>query len=121
MGYRTKYTLKLQHVLLAEEPPIVIVLPETASQIVMARLKAGCDDADDALNMNGSSTGNEASWYEHEKDMRAFSKQHPSILFILSGDGEQSGDIWTKYFLNGKVQVAKAVLNTEPFNISKLT
>ena len=47
-------------------------------------------------------------WYDNEKDMLALSKAFPGILFTLHGEGEESGDIWNKYFLNGKMQVAKA-------------
>ena len=37
-------------------------------------------------------------WYEHEEEMRQFSKRFPDVVFKLSGEGEESGDIWVKYF-----------------------
>lgn len=64
--------------------------------------------------------GEEAKWYDHEEHMRAFSKRWPGILFTLEGEGEDNEDIWKKYFLNGKCQVAKAVITMEAFDRAKL-
>lgn len=41
-------------------------------------------------------------WYGHQKDMAAYSKENPGVLFILDGDGEEAGDVWRKWFKNGK-------------------
>ena len=59
-------------------------------------------------------------WYEHEKDMRSFSKKHPKAIFILSGEGKESGDIWKEYYKNGKMQRSKAVITFEEFNPKNL-
>lgn len=59
-------------------------------------------------------------WYEHEKDILAISRRFPKILFILEGEGEDSGDIWKKYFKNGKIQVCKAKITFDEFDESKL-
>ena len=59
-------------------------------------------------------------WYEHEKDMRAVSSKYPETLFLLEGEGEESGDIWKKYFLNGKMQTCKSIITFEEFDKSKL-
>lgn len=59
-------------------------------------------------------------WYEHEKDMRAFSKLFPKVLLTLHGEGEEAGDMWIKYFLGGKCQLAKAEIIYEPFDPKKL-
>jgi len=55
-------------------------------------------------------------WYGHEEDMKELSTRFPDFLFTLSGEGEESGDIWTKYFLGGKMQVAKAVIVVPEFD-----
>ncbi len=52
--------------------------------------------------------------------MRTMSKHFAEVVFSLSGEGEESGDIWTKYFLNGKMQIEKAEVRVAPFDKSKL-
>lgn len=72
-----------------------------------------------ALQENGYAL-QESKWYEHEQDLKKFSKEHPDTLFELSGQGEDSGDIWKKYFKGGKMQVCKAQLTIDPFDENKL-
>jgi len=60
-------------------------------------------------------------WYKHESDMASFSKKYPESLFVLKGEGEESEDIWIKYFLNGKMQTAEAKITFEEFDESKLS
>lgn len=47
-------------------------------------------------------------WYEHETDMMKFSQTFPEYIFSLEGNGEDSGDIWKKWFYKGKMQGGKA-------------
>lgn len=77
------------------------------------------DEAAFALNPDGS-TREWWKWYEHEKDMLTLSAAHPAILFTLSGEGEEAGDVWKKYFLGGKIQVARATFVIEDFDPEKL-
>lgn len=64
--------------------------------------------------------GERVKWYSHEPDMRELSLSFPAVLFTLSGKGEEGGDLWRKYFLNGKCQVAKARIEYDGFIPEKL-
>lgn len=59
-------------------------------------------------------------WYDHEKDMRAYSRKHPDILFKISGEGEEAGDLWIEWHKDGKMQREKAVISFGEFDESKL-
>jgi hypothetical protein len=43
-------------------------------------------------------------WYEHEDDLRKISKKFPESIIKLYGYGDNTDDIWAKYFQNGKMQ-----------------
>ena len=64
--------------------------------------------------------GEDCKWYSHEDDMKKISKKFIGYLFTLEGEGEESGDVWKKYYLNGKCQIAKAKISIAPFDKSKL-
>lgn len=72
----------------------------------------------DKYYMNGS--GNECKWYGKFEQMTNYSVLHPTVLFELSGVGEESEDIWTCYFKNGKSQYEKAKIMVAPFDEEKL-
>ncbi len=59
-------------------------------------------------------------WPEHENEMRTVSLKMPEVLFILRGEGEETEDLWVKYFKNGKMQKVKAEITYKPFDESKL-
>lgn len=59
-------------------------------------------------------------WYDHEKDLKAFSLKHPNVLFKLEGTGEDSGDVWELYMQAGHSKLCKAKLVFEKFDHSKL-
>ena len=55
-------------------------------------------------------------WYDHDEHMLGLSKLMPDILFTLSGEGEDSGDLWKKYYLRGQSQVEKVDIKIKPFD-----
>lgn len=134
MGYYTSYTLKWEpqqgHVNSPNcnhRPPNGVNYCPTCGKPVgfqdldsqIAEYIKGSQEMHYAMTSDGAS--NERSkWYEHEGDMRGMSKKFPHVLFTLKGEGEESGDLWAKYFLNGKMQAAKAQIVIEPFDKTKL-
>ena len=54
-------------------------------------------------------------WYEYERDMRKLSKKHPRILFELTGEGEESKDLWKARFKNGESEIVKAIVTFPKF------
>lgn len=59
-------------------------------------------------------------WYDHDDDMLDISKQIPDVLFCLHGDGDETGDIWDHYFLNGMAQYCQAEIIVPPFDTCQL-
>lgn len=125
MGYYTRYELKVN---------------EGNSYLMAKKMLEECDGSDrfyaferaledfveDLDEKSGNDfilslvSGEEVKWYEHEEDMKFLSQQFPDILFKLHGEGEENGDIWDKYFMNGKMQHCHAVMTIPPFDKSKL-
>ena len=62
----------------------------------------------------------DATWRKHDSDMKEISLGYPDMVLFLSGEGEESGDIWKSYYKNGKCQTETAKLMFEPFDESKL-
>jgi hypothetical protein len=58
-------------------------------------------------------------WYCWEADVKVLSKEYPNVLFVLSGEGEDSGDIWRAYFMNGEVQEVQARIVFDEVDFSK--
>lgn len=55
-------------------------------------------------------SGNSMKWYDHDKDMLTLSKAFPDELFVLHGEGEESGDLWNTYYKNGHMQHCPATV-----------
>lgn len=49
-----------------------------------------------------------AKWYGFDSDMCMLSANFPDVEFILNGDGEESGDVWTRVYKNG-VKIATKI------------
>lgn len=59
-------------------------------------------------------------WYEHHEEMIEISKTYPDYVFILDGQGEESGDVWRKFYKNGKSYEWKLEYSIPDFNAKKL-
>lgn len=45
----------------------------------------------------------ECTWYNHQEELEAASAKHRDIVFVLDGEGDDCGDIWREFYLNGKL------------------
>lgn len=111
MGYETHYKLRIQTPEPNREDEILEQIIETESE--------GYPDLRWALGNDGYS-GCRSKWYEHFRDMIEISLKYPDIIFHLLGEGEESGDIWEKTFVNGKCHAREAQIVMEEFDPSKL-
>lgn len=115
MGYLTRFNLKIKYLLedgtlLEVGDPKVYEEIETASESFNDWYGGGTIKSvlyDDADSMK---------WYGWEEDMREFSKLFPDIVFVLEGEGEESGDIWCSYFKDGKNQYCQARIVVDEFD-----
>src|SRR5271167_3366834 len=94
MGYNTQFRLEIE----PENPDLLTELAEGNDQ------------------MSGAICGDSIKWYDHKDEMIALSKRFPDTLFTLYGDGEESRDLWVKYFKNGKMQSYEAEIIYPPVN-----
>ena len=60
-------------------------------------------------------SGAEMKWYSWEDDCTALSEQYPGLLFVVEGEGEESGDLWKAWIRNGKAVIVRGrVVFDEP-------
>lgn len=55
-------------------------------------------------------------WYEWEEEMTEISEKFPRVLFTLTGEGEDAGDLWIAYFRNGESQICQARITYDPMD-----
>ena len=77
---------------------------------------------DSGYSLKGFISGYEdtCKWYEHEKELREISAKIPGVIITLEGKGEEQGDHWIKYFMNGKMQYCPAKVTFDDFDMDKL-
>lgn len=51
-----------------------------------------------------------SKWYDHEEELKEYSKEHEGQLFELTGFGEDKCDIWRAYFKEGKMNKEQACI-----------
>lgn len=105
MGYYTAHTLSVK---------------SKNEDAIIAEFRESCKDAKYSLTENGN-TNNENSWWNSEDDLKEFSKKHPRVLFIMTGNGSDAGgDYWKLYVKNGKSFKADGEITYPAYNPKKL-
>ena len=105
MGYATNYNMTVRHVKDEEEYKALLDTLDSYGIIRYA-----LDSGDLCGNEAYFSSYDSVKWYEHEEDMKEISRLFPDMVFQLTGDGEDTGDIWEKYFKNGECEECRAVI-----------
>ena len=99
MGYYTKHELVIQN----------------GSNDLIQELREFSDDAAYAFDHSGDPEES-IKWYNHQDELKVFSAMHPKVIFKLIGKGEENGDLWHEYYMDGMVQICKAVISYPNFN-----
>ena len=69
-------------------------------------------------DFHGIDNCQEGTWYDHEKHMLKVSKKFPDLIVELSGDGENSDDVWAMRFQGGRSEsVGYYDVDANPFTI----
>lgn len=54
-------------------------------------------------------------WYDHDSDMKKLSERYPTVLFVLTGEGEETGDLWKDWYRSGRgIHVDAEIVFPEP-------
>ena len=109
MGYYTHYEIMMN--------------PEqdTARELEIMRVIASKIDGRDPADISDEAAkwclSDHLKWYDHHDHMVEVSKQFPDIVFVLYGEGEESDDLWRKYFANGEYEETYAeIIYPKPTN-----
>jgi hypothetical protein len=86
---------------------------------ILAEIIESDEDTFYGLDKDGNSY-DRVKWYDHEVDMKKVSKEYPELVFKLSGEGEEAGDLWIKYFKNGRMQYCPAKITYDDYDETKL-
>lgn len=65
-----------------------------------------------------SGIASEVKWYDWEDHCKEVSLMFPGTVITVEGDGEEQGDQWKAYFLDGKSQICKAIVTFEAFDLN---
>jgi len=106
MGYYTRFKLETND-------------PEVMEELLKKEIRSYGKTFDYLFDIDGDSYDC-YKWYDHETDMKEVSKEFPGVLFTLRGEGEESGDLWLKYFKDGKMQSCPAKIVFDSYDESKL-
>jgi hypothetical protein len=134
MGYFTNYKISVQGKPFSKKEQDEITVLKAQANMLKGQMKevalAGIAEKEKRIivdpeqlvkeNIGYNPFDEQCKWYESDEDMKKISKKYPLTIFVLEGEGEESGDLWKKYFLNGKMQEAKAKITYDEFDEKKL-
>lgn len=63
----------------------------------------------------------EVKWYNHKEHMAQLSTHIRDVLYVLSGEGEENGDMWKEYWINGLHHRCQAEMVYPEFDENKLS
>jgi non-canonical (house-cleaning) NTP pyrophosphatase len=61
-------------------------------------------------------TYSDIKWYSWEEHIKAVSFEFPDRIIMISGEGEEQGDVWEAYARNGKLKILKAEVTIPKFD-----
>lgn len=111
MGYYTRFALK-EPTYRDGKPLSDDLLEQICNEVPSGYSFTIGELLDDALD--------DMKWYECLEDMARLSVKYQNVLFTLSGRGEESGDIWAAYFMNGESCIKRAEIVLQPLGDDEL-
>ena len=134
MGYRTRYQLEWDDKELAADDVIHALVPLAFSKRVKVQddgsyrlikdhstlstdlYRADVDVLQEYHRHVKQMVSNEDyhTWYEHDNDVLALSIKFPTVLFTLTGEGENPGDLWRTYYRKGRMHKVKGEIVYPP-------
>jgi hypothetical protein len=76
------------------------------------------NNVNDGFNMNSAGYN---EWSKHDEDMKKVSLLFPGRLFLLMCSSDPVDESpWVKYYMDGKVQKAEALVRYAAFDVNKL-
>jgi len=94
----------------------IVMYPEQHRTDVVEALRYIKEHSDEYYGLLGEER---CTWYDHQDEMKKVSNNYPDLVFILHGEGEEQGDIWTAYFCNGKCEKILPELKWPHFDMIK--
>jgi len=122
MGYSTTYTLKWEATAAWRAPALCEHVSQPGASFcstcgrptgvralddVVAAHIAASEEMSYVLEKDGRSSES-GKWYEAEEDLKAMSLEIRGVIFHLAGEGEEPGDLWDAFALDGQVEKHKA-------------
>ena len=115
MGYYTHFELEIK----TSSGNNLFAVESSIAEPIIADLRASNEEAEYCLQPNGEAE-ERGKWYDNDQNIKEFSLKYPHYVFVITGEGEESGDIWKRYTQNGKSQHCEAVITFPPFDPSLL-